>query len=118
MAKNPAFMRFLGSVSYETEWATISLLLDCVSYEILCETRIKPSFFGNCLIFLFPALGPSAWALNSRQWQLAPLVLIELLVHVRGRGGLPSPPSFGGHLPQRGRRDLAPPSGELAPLGD
>ena len=26
---------------------------------------------------------------------------------VRGAGGLPSPPSFGGHLPQRGRRDLA-----------
>ena len=43
----------------------------CVSYEILRETRIKPSFFGNCLIFLFPALGPSAWALDSRQWQLA-----------------------------------------------
>ena len=37
--------------------ATISLLLDCVSYEILCETRIKPSFFGNCLIFLSSALG-------------------------------------------------------------
>ena len=29
-------------------------------------------------------------------------------------GSLPSPPSFGGHLPQRGRRDLAPPLGELA----
>ena len=36
---------------------TISLLLDCVSYEILCETRIKPSFFGNCLISLSSALG-------------------------------------------------------------
>ena len=26
---------------------------------------------------------------------------------MRGAGGLPSPPPFGGHLPQRGRRDLA-----------
>ena len=27
---------------------------------------------------------PSAWALNSRLWQLAPLVLIERIAHVRG----------------------------------
>ena len=47
-----------------------------------------------------------------------PLVLIKRIAHVRGGGGLPSPPSLGGHLPQRGRRGLAPPSGELAPLGD
>ena len=32
--------------------ATSAPLFYCVSYEILCETRIKPSFFGNCLIFL------------------------------------------------------------------
>ena len=32
-------------------------------------------------------------------------------------GGLPSPPPFGGHLPQRGRRDLALPSGPLRPGG-
>ena len=36
-----------------------------------------------------------------------PLVLIKRIAHVRGGGSLPSPPSFGGHLPQRGRRDLA-----------
>ena len=39
----------------------------CVSYEILCETRIKPSFFGNCLISLFPALGQ----LRASRWPLA-----------------------------------------------
>ena len=44
----------------------------CVSYEILRETRIKPSFFGNCLIFLSSALGPSAWALKSRLGVLVP----------------------------------------------
>ena len=46
---------------------TISLLLDCVSYEILRETRIKPSFFGNCLIFLFPDLGQ----LRAGRWRAA-----------------------------------------------
>ena len=49
---------------------TISLLLDCVSYEILCETRIKPSFFGNCLIFLSSALG--AQCLGSQFAGVAP----------------------------------------------
>ena len=34
------------------------------------------------------------------------LVLIKSSAHVRAGGSLPSPPSFGGHLPQRGRRDL------------
>ena len=113
--------------------ATISLLLYCVSYEILRETRIKPSFFGNCLISLSSALGaqclgsqfagvaPQAiralgsWSLvgtvqdrPSRQARRSlPLVLIKRIAHVRGGGSLPSPPSFGGHLPQRGRRDLA-----------
>ena len=37
--------------------ATSAPFFYCVSYEILCETRIKPSFFGNCLTFLSPALG-------------------------------------------------------------
>ena len=46
--------------------ATSAPFFYCVSYEILCETRIKPGFFGNCLISLSSALGPSAWALNSR----------------------------------------------------
>ena len=49
---------------------TISLLLDCVSYEILCETRIKPSFFGNCLIFLSSAVG--AQCLGSQFAGVAP----------------------------------------------
>ncbi len=44
----------------------------CVSYEILRETRIKPSFFGNCLIFPSSALGASAWAVSSRRGVLVP----------------------------------------------
>ncbi len=113
--------------------ATSAPFFYCVSYEILCETRIKPGFFGNCLISLSSALGaqclgsqfagvaPQAiralgsWSLvgtvqdrPSRQARRSlPLVLIKRIAHVRGGGGLPSPPSFGGHLPQRGRRDLA-----------
>ena len=52
--------------------ATSAPFFYCVSYEILRETRIKPSFFGNCLIFLSPALGPSAWAVSSRRGVLVP----------------------------------------------
>ena len=37
--------------------ATSAPFFYCVSYEILCETRIKPSFFGNCLISLSSAGG-------------------------------------------------------------
>ena len=47
--------------------ATSAPFFYCVSYEILCETRIKPSFFGNCLIFLSSALGQ----LRASQWPLA-----------------------------------------------
>ncbi len=40
------------------------------------------------------------------------------VAHREGGFTEPSPPPTGGHLPQGGRRDLAPPLGELAPLGD
>ena len=79
----------------------------CVSYEILCETRIKPGFFGNCLISLSSAGGPVPGLSIRANGSSLPLVLIKRIAHVRGGGGLPSPPSLGGHLPQRGRRDLA-----------
>ena len=63
---------------------TISLLLDCVSYEILRETRIKPSFFGNCLIFLSPAGGPVPGLSIRANGSSLPLVLIKRIAHVRG----------------------------------
>ena len=77
--------------------ATISLLLDCVSYEILCETRIKPSFFGNCLIFLSSALGQ----LRASQWPLALSVTAD---------AVPAPP--------KGEPSLASPlGGRWCPVG-
>ena len=56
--------------------ATSAPFFYCVSYEILRETRIKPSFFGNCLISLFPALG--AQCLGSRFAGVAPLAIRAL----------------------------------------
>ena len=50
--------------------ATSAPFFYCVSYEILRETRIKPSFFGNCLIFLSSALG--AQCLGSQFAGVAP----------------------------------------------
>ena len=87
--------------------ATSAPIFYCVSYEILCETRIKPGFFGNCLISLSSAGGPVPGLSIRANGSSLPLVLIKRIAHVRGGGGLPSPPSLGGHLPQRGRRDLA-----------
>ena len=46
--------------------ATSAPLFYCVSYEILCETRIKPSFFGNCLIFLSQVVRHWARAENEK----------------------------------------------------
>ncbi len=97
----------------------------CVSYEILCETRIKPSFFWQ--LSHFPISGPGAQCLGSQLAGVAPLairalgselplVLIERIAHVRGGSGLPSPPPAGAP-PQRGRRSLAPPLGPLVPVG-
>ena len=90
--------------------ATISLLLDCVSYEILRETRIKPSFFGNCLISLFPALGQ----LRASRWPLALSVTADAVpAPPRGEPSLASP--FGGGAPlwgaERARRQRPPPMG-------
>ena len=56
--------------------ATSAPFFYCVSYEILCETRIKPSFFGNCLIFLSSALG--AQCLGS---QFAPMAARSARAH-------------------------------------
>ena len=59
----------------------------------------------------------SASAVNSRPWQLASLVLIERIAHVRAGGRLPSPPPFGGHsrLPARSSAERCP-LGTSAPL--
>ena len=48
----------------------------CVSYEILCETRIKPGFFGNGLISLSSALG--AQCLGSQFAGVAPQAIRAL----------------------------------------
>ena len=68
--------------------ATSAPFFYCVSYEILCETRIKPSFFGNCLIFPSSAGGPVPGLSIRANGSSLPLVLIERIAHVRGGGGL------------------------------
>ena len=68
--------------------ATSAPFFDCVSYEILCETRIKPSFFGNCLIFPSSAGGPVPGLSIRANGSSLPLVLIKRIAHVRGGRGL------------------------------
>ena len=90
--------------------ATSAPIFYCVSYEILCETRIKPGFFGNCLISLFPALGQ----LRASRWPLALSVTADAVpAPPRGEPSLASP--FGGGAPlwgaERARRQRPPPMG-------
>ena len=88
--------------------ATSAPFFYCVSYEILCETRIKPSFFGNCLIFLFPALGQ----LRAGRWRAALSVTAD---------AVPAPPR--GEPSRQLTRGLQkaksrlPPWGALVPSG-
>ena len=75
--------------------ATSAPFFYCVSYEILCETRIKPSFFGNCLISLSSAGGNC----------------------VRAAGKLPSQSPSGDSSPEGGAKSRLPLWGALVPSG-